>query len=192
MSPQLYTFHNDYHLFGVNQLMKPTPENIARIFHPENELEYDIGDNWELENCEYKDVNLVQHYINKYAKLYGPKRFNPGNHGVQHDRDFMMHINEDVGVMHGDEICWPLERSIKFRAGEPGAGFLKRQVWGRLIADHNGNISREDMERFEAVAIRENKKKIIIGHTHIKDTETFERGGRKLVALKRGTNQLWL
>ena len=191
MGTELYTFVNDLHIFAPNELKIKGDQ-----FNPQLPREYYIGDNLDLINCKKKDVPKVQALIDFLREKYG-KRFITGNHEAQRDMDKLIIIKPGVAVMHGDLIFWGIEKSEKYRKKDHGAGFLKRFFWVNALetveAGYNRKISKEDIDRFDEICKVHGVHTIIVGHLHPEKTiTTISPQGNKLIALKRGVNDLWL
>jgi len=191
MGTELYTFVNDLHIFAPNELKIKGDQ-----FNPQLPREYYIGDNLDLINCKKKHVAVLQERINNLRVLYGD-RFITGNHEAQRDRDRLVIIKPGIAVMHGDLIFWGADKSERYRRKDHGAGFLKRFFWVNALetveAGYNRKISKEDIDRFDEICKVHGVHTIIVGHLHPEKTiTTISPQGNKLIALKRGVNDLWL
>ena len=191
MGTELYTFVNDLHIFAPNELKIKGDQ-----FNPQLPREYYIGDNLDLINCKKKDVPKVQELIDFLREKYG-KRFITGNHEAQRDMDKLIIIKPGVAVMHGDLIFWGADKSERYRRKDHGAGFLKRGLWVNALesleAGYDRKISKEDLIRFDYLCEKYSVHTIIVGHLHPEKTiTTISPQGNKLIALKRGVNDLWL
>ena len=187
---ELYTFVNDGHEYAPNQL-----KGFKNPYNPRDKREYYIGDNLDLINCKKKDVPKLQARLNELRAQYGD-RFITGNHEAQRDRDRLVIIKPGIAVMHGDLIFWGIEKSERYRMKDHGAGFLKRALWVNALeaveAGYDRKISETDLIRFDAICKQYGVHTIIVGHLHPGSTIDIKRGGNRLIALKRGVNQVWL
>lgn len=188
---ELYTFVNDLHIHAPNEL-----KIKGYLFNPSNQKEYYLGDNLDMTNCKKMDVRTTQSHINILRTAYG-NRFIAGNHEAQRDCDRLVIIKPGIGVMHGDLIFWGIEKSEKYRRKDHGAGFLKRFFWVNALealeAGYDRKISKEDIDRFDEICKVHGVHTIIVGHLHPEKTiTTISPQGNKLIALKRGVNDLWL
>ena len=191
MATKRFRFINGSHEGAPNQL-----EGFDNPYNPYDESEYYVGDNIDLTNCKKKHVAVLQERINNLRVLYGD-RFITGNHEAQRDRDRLVIIKPGIAVMHGDLIFWGIEKSEKYRKKDHGAGFLKRFFWENALetveAGYNRKISKEDIDRFDEICKVHGVHTIIVGHLHPeKAITTISPQGNKLIALKRGVNDLWL
>lgn len=187
---QLFTFINDLHIYAPNEL-----EGFRNCFNPNDLNEYFLGDNFDLTNCKKKEVRAVQRELDKLKEKYGD-RFITGNHEAQRDTDRLVIIKPGIAVMHGDDIFWGREKSVKYRRKDHGAGFLKRGLWVNALeafeAGYDRKISKEDIERFIAICKHYGVHTIIVGHLHPAKQIILKQDGFTLICLKRGVTTLSL
>lgn len=186
----IYTFINDLHIYAPNEL-----EGYRNCFNPSDENEFFLGDNFDLINCKKKEVKNVQREIDKLKEKYG-KKFITGNHEAQRDTDSLVIVKPGIAAMHGDDIFWGREKSVKYRQKDRGAGFLKRGLWVNALEafeqGYDRKVSDEDLKRFDSVATANGVHTIIVGHLHPKDQLNINYNNKRLVVLKRGITTLLL
>jgi len=179
--------HADLHEYAENKL-----KNSKKIDFDDPET-WLWGDIYDMANVKKSLARECQNSIDR-ARFYLKHRYLFGNHERQADSDQFVRISDRVGAMHGDFIFLGNKRSIEYRAGEHGAGFLKRKLWVNLLeaAEHgyDRETSTEDLYRAEQICLKYGVDTLIVAHKHPKKMQTTHFVGYKkeitLIVLPRG------
>lgn len=181
---KIWTIYSDCHIGVPPQrcadLVNITHETVEKI------NAYSLGDNFELKNCENKDLSrLLTAYENHKLKFMG--RFVSGNHccaGYSNDYNLIV---GDVLLTHGDLPLWGNSKAFDFRNKKRGGGF----GWINKIAlNNNGSISKSESKELAAYAKKNSCKVIIIGHVH--PAKVFDQmvDGVRVICVPRGMTQV--
>lgn len=175
-----YTFVTDTHWYAPNEI-------DVKIFNDDILL----GDIFDLKNCKKSDVEIVKKRI-----LATDRHYLKDNHDAIDGKvsDPELIPNTEIAICGGSQIFWDEDRLHDYTNKEHGAGFLKRQIWVRMlmIASRfvSDKISDKAMDRAVKIAKGLGAKVVVCGHKHPNKVLTRIQNGVTLYVLPRGKTTL--
>lgn len=167
------------------------------MFAPQENYIY-LGDNIDLKNVKKKLVPEARADIERLKRLYG-SRFCSGNHELSNiiERYFTETENGSVVLFtHSDDLFWSLQKSMKYRAKKPGAGWFKRKVIVPLIhaaRPHTTNRLKEKAkERMYNLMVQYGADTLVVGHKHPNELMRIKYMGKEIIIVPRGITELYL
>lgn len=185
-----FTFGTDYHLDAPNEIKIGDDVDIT------SKYTWFLGDIWDAINCKKSRVKFVLEKITGLLKMMG-ERFVGDNH------DYL--IRGEVGkprmipntktlVMGGSQLFWDEDRLHDYTSKEYGAGFVKRQIWVRMLMliskFASDKVSDVAFTRAFNYAIEFGADEVIAGHKHPTKVLIRSIEGFTLKVLPRGTTKL--
>lgn len=174
----LYNIYTDLHLFGPYA----TKDKIEKL---RNTIL--LGDIIDAANAKTKEVPAAKAKIKELTDLFGLK-YVYGNHELEGVRN-NKYIENGVYFTHGD-LESNYDKWFVYRFKKAGAGWLKRNIWSRLVNEFEDEIERNPRTTFLIEAARAAKihgcHTYVCGHLHPKKLVDVTYNGIRIVVLPRG------
>jgi predicted phosphodiesterase len=179
-----YTIYADTHI-GSKYLEKNIlPGNIEQVIE---ENAYDVGDSFEMKNCEPAELSNVACRQFLHRRLF-KDRYVSGNHACD-IVNLRLVIDGHIMLIHGDEVLWSPSKFRSFRSEEKGQG---SGIVQKLLAMRNGSLSKSEIKQLAHYACLYNCDTIVIGHVHPKELIDAMFDGIRVICCPRGRTELWL
>ena len=177
--------YTDVHLFS--------PMHDGTVIKPEGA--YLIGDNVDMTNCHKKDIQkALKTRASLQERALG---YIDGNHEAYSKGNNHIWVRGYTYMMvHGDFEAWGAKRATKYRNKSHGAGWIKRQIWVRLLKFFESiwpvKPSKKMINNMVALAEKKGATVIIAGHKHPRKTYNKVHKNIRIIVLKRGYNEVHL
>ena len=179
----IYTIYTDLHIgspYLEKDILPTTKEQILA------ENSYDVGDTFEIKNCDPKDLNnLLIRQANFQQLFHG--RYVTGNHSVDKGKGIKQIIIGDILFIHGDYIFMGQEKAEKFRneQGGQGSGIIQK-----IGSKFHGKVSKKEAKQLAEYAKSFGVSTIVTGHVHVKSVFDKVIDGIRVINCPRGRTEI--
>lgn len=154
-----YTFYADLHIGSKYLELNILPQTKEQV---ENENAYDLGDSFDLKNCEPNNLNKLLQRWEKHQDLFSG-RYVTGNHSCdQLHGPLDLVVDQSILLTHGD-VLWDSAKRLKFRNEKMGQGSGLTQ---KLLSKFNGNLSKSEKDTLAQYVHNYGCSTVVIGHVH--------------------------
>lgn len=161
-----------------------------------NEKVIFAGDIFDLANCKRSEVGYWITWANAVKKDVEENggTFLLGNHELNQIDAANDVFFDGIYVCHGDlGFFWPVEKAMKYRLKDPGAGFLKRTASQYYDVFRKLKPFKPDAQFYAAcdkVIAEHNPRVIILAHFHPEENIDFMYKTTRILILKRGIQEI--